>query len=47
MFAARAESLEKSSLDIRLGPQNQSLLQDQAYSTQERVQEIQASLKKM
>ncbi|KTG32438.1 hypothetical protein cypCar_00024510 [Cyprinus carpio] len=47
MFAVRAESLVKKAGDIKLGPQNQSLLQDQAQSTKERLQEIQASLRKI
>uniref|UniRef100_A0A8C1YUK6 Spectrin repeat containing, nuclear envelope 1a n=1 Tax=Cyprinus carpio TaxID=7962 RepID=A0A8C1YUK6_CYPCA len=47
MFAVRAESLVKKAGDIKLGPQNQSLLQDQAQSTKERLQEIQANLEMM
>lgn len=47
MFAVRAESLVKKAADVKLGSQNQSLLQDQAQSTNERLQEIQASLRKM
>ncbi|RXN24277.1 nesprin-1-like protein [Labeo rohita] len=47
MFAVRAESLVKKAADIKLGPQNQSLLQDQAQSTKERLQKTQASLRKI
>ncbi|XP_073672409.1 nesprin-1-like [Paramisgurnus dabryanus] len=47
MFAARAESMEMKALNIKLGPQNLSLLRDQAQSTQDRVQETQTSLQKI
>uniref|UniRef100_A0A8C1T930 Spectrin repeat containing, nuclear envelope 1a n=1 Tax=Cyprinus carpio TaxID=7962 RepID=A0A8C1T930_CYPCA len=43
----KSESLVKKAADIKLGSQNQSLLQDQAQSTKERLQEIQANLKMM
>uniref|UniRef100_A0A8C2DGG1 Spectrin repeat containing, nuclear envelope 1a n=1 Tax=Cyprinus carpio TaxID=7962 RepID=A0A8C2DGG1_CYPCA len=40
MFAVRAESLVKKAADIKLGSQNQSLLQDQAQSTKESLSDL-------